>query len=264
MNRYKSIAMSLLLFGAWTSFAQDSFSFYKKEIFVHKHDSMHYRILFPQHFSAEKAYPLVIFLHGAGERGNDNEKQLTHGSFLFTNKEALSKYPAIVLFPQCADNDYWAKVEIDQNGVNKTYDFLYNEAPTLPMNLLIHLINTLFDEINIKKDQVYIMGLSMGAMGVYEILYRKQNTFAAGIAICGGGNTNFAHTFADQVPLWIFHGSQDDVVNPIYSIQMAEAILEAGGYPKFTLFENANHNSWDPAFAQEDLLPWLFSNTKKP
>ncbi|HAG16204.1 MAG TPA: phospholipase [Bacteroidales bacterium] len=264
MKHLKLLIIYLLLFILQTGLAQDSLSSYKKEIFVSKLDSMPYRILFPPHFSAEKSYPLVVFLHGAGERGNDNEKQLIHGSSLFTSPEALANYPSIVLFPQCPSDDYWAKVKIDRNDAKKTFDFLYTKPPTRSMNNLIQLIDKLLDGNYINKDQVYVMGLSMGAMGVYEILYRKPNTFAAGIAICGGGNTHFAKNFAKQTPLWIFHGSRDDVVDPKYSVRMVEAILEAGAYPKFTLFEDANHNSWDPAFAQKEILPWLFSKTRKP
>ena len=113
------------------------------------------------------------------------------------------------------------------------------------------------------KKQVYVMGLSMGGLGTFEILNRKPTTFAAAVPICGGGNPETTTSYATNTALWVFHGAKDDVVSPQLSIGMVSGILNAGGHPNFTLYSNDNHNSWDSAFAEPQLLPWLFSKIKK-
>jgi predicted peptidase len=99
-------------------------------------------------------------------------------------------------------------------------------------------------------------------MGTYELLRREPNIFAAAFAICGGDNTLNVKKYAKKVPLWIFHGAKDDVVPVDHSTVVVEAIKAAGGDPKFTIYPNDNHNSWDDAFAEPQLLPWLFEHSK--
>jgi predicted peptidase len=125
------------------------------------------------------------------------------------------------------------------------------------------LVNKLLREGYIDKKKVYVGGLSMGGMGTFEILYRCPKTFAAAFPICGGGNSEYVGKYAKKVKIWAFHGAKDDVVPPKYSETMANAIKSNGGVIKFTIYPNDNHNSWDSAFAEPDLLPWLFSNIKK-
>jgi predicted peptidase len=102
----------------------------------------------------------------------------------------------------------------------------------------------------------------MGAMGIFELLYRRPETFAAAIAICGAGDPKSVSNYAKNVDLWVFHGAKDDVVVPEYSKEMVEALKNEKANVKFTLYPNANHNSWDSAFAEPELLTWLFSNSK--
>ncbi|HMC01708.1 MAG TPA: hypothetical protein VKN14_11800, partial [Flavobacteriaceae bacterium] len=99
--------------------------------------------------------------------------------------------------------------------------------------------------------------------GTFEILYRKPDMFTAAFAICGAGNPETVKTYANKTELWVFHGAKDDVTNPQFSIDMVSAYLKAGGNPNFTLYADDNHNSWDSAFAEPELLPWLFSKSKK-
>ncbi|QLE02251.1 dienelactone hydrolase family protein [Galbibacter sp. BG1] len=234
---------------------------YEKNNFVKDGDTLRYRIMLPKNFSEDKKYPLVLFLHGAGERGNDNESQLTHGSSLFASEENREKYPAVVIFPQCPKNDYWSNADVDRSDDGVKLVFHDDKEATKPMALTMQLLQQFLDKSFIKKDQVYAIGLSMGGMGTFEILSRKPETFAAAIPICGGGSEEAVTKYVDT-PLWIFHGAQDNVVNPMYSIKMVSALLKAGGHPKFTLFDDANHNSWDPAFSQPDFLSWLFSHQR--
>ena len=211
--------------------------FYKSEMFTKDSDTLRYRIMYPPNYSVDEQYPIILFLHGAGERGHDNKKQLVHGSSLFSSEENRDKFPAFVV------------------GLS----FEYEKGPTKALGLTMALMDSLVAESHIKRDQVYVMGLSMGGMGTFEILYRKPEMFAAAIPICGGGDTAAAKAYAHKVPLWIFHGAQDNVVDPNLSMDMTSKIIEYGGRPNLTIFGDSNHNSWDPAFAEPNLLPWLFS-----
>ncbi len=247
----------MLLMYSLTSFSQSS---YNPKIFKGKEGNLPFQVLKPSNFSEEEKYPLVLFLHGSGERGSDNQKQLVHGSTLFLDNVNQEKHPAIVVFPQCPSGDFWAKV--DFSGGRDSRVFLDTEAPTKSMSLLLQLVDSIISQPFIDKNKIYVGGLSMGGMGTFEILSRRPNLFAAAFPICGGGNPNSAKEYAGKVNLWIFHGAKDDVVYPSYSTDMAIALIKKGYPPKYTLYKNANHNSWDPAFSEPELLPWLFSQTK--
>lgn len=229
------------------------------EQYISEGDTLNYRILYPEGFSEEKEYPLVLFLHGAGERGSDNELQLTHGKELFLQN---SEYPAIVLFPQCPVDQYWAKIKYEEGPEgNRNFEFINEGEPTKPLSLVMGLLDELLESGVVKLDQVYVGGLSMGGMGTFELLARKPDTFAAAIPICGGGNPEAVSNYAGNTELWIFHGAKDNVVPQELSITMANAINAAGGTADLTIYGAANHNSWDPAFAEPNLLKWLFSHS---
>jgi predicted peptidase len=114
----------------------------------------------------------------------------------------------------------------------------------------------------VDKQRIYVSGLSMGGMGTFEMLYRRPDMFAAATPICGNGITQLAESYATKVPVWIFHGSDDKVVSPKHSLNMAKAIIEAGGSPKMTLYENVRHGSWNNAFEEKDFLKWIHSKSK--
>lgn len=236
---------------------------YKQKEFIRDTDTLNYRILYPKNFTETSQYPVVLFLHGAGERGSDNEKQLIHGSTLFANKTVRDSFPAIVIFPQCPADDYWARVDVDRSTYPIKLNFNYENGPTKPMLQVMELMEQMVKKPFVKKEQIYVMGLSMGGMGTFELIFRKPDMFAAAMPICGGGDINSVIEYAKTIPVWVFHGAQDNVVDPQLSIDMVTAILNQGGFPKFTLYDFANHNSWDPAFAEPDLLYWLFSHHKK-
>ncbi|NVO08774.1 MAG: prolyl oligopeptidase family serine peptidase [Bacteroidales bacterium] len=244
-------------------YAQDLLVYERKELIV-GNDTLRYRIMYPLNFDANKKYPLVLFLHGSGERGKDNEAQLIHGGKLFAQDEIRSNFQAIVIFPQCPDNDFWASIkrEKNTNGSN-LFEFNPNSKPTKPMELTIQLVKQTLKEKYIDKKRVYVGGLSMGGMGTFEILYRCPKIFAAAFPICGGGSPEYVGKYAKKVKFWVFHGAKDDVVLPEYSKRMVDAIKEKGGDVNFTIYPNANHNSWDSAFAEPNLFPWLFSIYKK-
>ena len=218
-----------------------------------------YRIMFPINFDATQKYPLVLFLHGAGERGNDNQKQLVHGSRLF--QDSSTRYPAIVVFPQCPAEDYWANVDVDVIDGNRRFTFMADGPATRPLAQVMELVDKLIDQPYTDPARLYVTGLSMGGMGTWELLWRMPGKLAAAAPICGGGNPRAAGEMT-EVPIWAFHGVKDDVVRPHFTMRMIKAVQRAGGTAKVTFFPKANHNSWDPAFATPDYLSWMFSNRK--
>lgn len=238
-------------------------SAFDKGLYVNKTDTLPYRILFPKNFDPTKKYPLIIVLHGAGERGNDNEAEIKYGPKLFLNDTIRQNYPAIVVFPQCPVNSFWSNVKTEQNTTGKyTFNFQEGGDPTAAMHALLGLVDQFLDKPFVNKKQLYIGGLSMGGMGTLEILRRKPNTFAAAFAICGGDNTNNVSKYAKKVPLWIFHGLKDSVVPFDHSQVVVDALKAAGADPKFTIYPTDDHNSWDDAFAEPQLIPWLFAHSK--
>ena len=242
--------------------AQDRELFQRKE-FISENDTLRYRILYPEGFSEAEAYPLIFVLHGAGERGYDNEAQLTHGSDLFLKDSIRKNFPAIVIFPQVETEDYWAKVDVKRDSLPLKFNFKNTEAPTKAMRLLMEFSEEMASEKFIDNNRIYIGGLSMGGMGTFEILSRKPDFFAAAFAICGGADPAIVENYRKGFNIWIFHGEQDNVVPAEFSKTMAREINTHGGNAKLSLYPNDNHNSWDSAFSEPYLLPWLFSNQKK-
>lgn len=237
---------------------------YEKHWFVQNGDTLPYRILFPENYDPAKKYPMVLFLHGRGESGNDNEKQLTHGATLFVRDSIRKKYPAIVVFPQCSADSYWSNVQTVSTGdknAKRTFYFVEGGEPSGAMKLALGLLDNLFGRYRIREKQVYVMGLSMGGMGTFEMAGRRPGIFAAAIPICGGAHPNTAIKL-NKTAWWIFHGAKDNVVLPEYSEKMVSALKKVKAYVKFTLYPEANHNSWDPAFAEPGLLSWLFAQHK--
>lgn len=237
--------------------AQDS-SLYAKHWYISNGDTLPYRIMLPEGYDEMQRYPLVFFLHGAGERGSDNEKQLTHGSGLFAREDVRAKYPAIVVFPQCPRNDYWSNVNITTDSTGKRhFNFREDGPPTKSMTLAMGLLKQLILDYGVDRTRIYAVGLSMGGMGTFEIVRRNPGLFAAAVPICGGAHTATAEGMKD-VSWWVFHGGKDDIVPPVNSRRMVSALYRTGANIWFTQYANANHNSWDPAFKEPVLLTWLF------
>ncbi len=257
----KITALLLLLFMANKNFAQDLGQF-EKLWFIRKGDTIPYRLLLPADYDATKKYPLIFFLHGSGERGKDNEKQLLHGAKFFLNEEVRKNYPAIVVFPQCAQESYWSNVEHQRDSAgNRTFHFLEGGDPTKAMVLAQALLKDLLVKYPVNKQQVYVGGLSMGGMGTFEIVRRNPKLFAAAFPICGGADPGTADKLKN-VSWWVFHGAKDNVVPIAHSEAMVNALKQINAPVKFTVYPEAGHNSWDSAFAEPGLLAWLFSQKK--
>jgi len=257
----KSLLLALLTVISWAIQAQD-LSQYKKEVFSERGQHLNYRILYPEHFSPNKKYPVVLFLHGSGERGNDNEAQLVHGSKLFLKDEVRKDFPAVVIFPQCPKEDYWSSADIDRSQYPLGIIFPEKKATTPAMQLVLDLMDSIKAEKYSDDSRIYVGGLSMGGMGTFEILRLKPDMFAAAFPICGGANPAVVSQYDPKLSIWVFHGAKDNVVLPSYSTDMVIALMKAKMDVKYTLYKDANHNSWDSAFAEPQLLPWLFSKSK--
>jgi predicted peptidase len=131
------------------------------------------------------------------------------------------------------------------------------------MSLVIKFMDEFIKREDVNQNKVYVSGLSMGGMGTFVILNLRPEMFAAATPICGDGDPNSVKNYSKKVPIWIFHGSDDTVVSPKKSLKMANAIIDSGGSPKITFYENVGHDSWNNAFSEEDFLKWIHSKSKK-
>lgn len=243
--------------------ASQDLSMFEKRVFTSSDgQKLLYRILLPEEYDRAKKYPLVLFLHGAGERGSDNDKQLVHGSKQFLDQRVRKKFPAIVVFPQCPEDDFWSSVKFDRNAAPLRFDFDYTSRPA-PVSLLlaVQLVKDLIADESVDTRRVYVTGLSMGGMGTFEAVYRYPDLFAAALPICGGGDT--LHYQRVKTPFWIFHGGSDQVVDPKYSRAMVDKLKDLKVKVKYTEYPGVNHNSWDNAFAERNYLKWMFRKRRR-
>jgi predicted peptidase len=211
-----------------------------------------YRLAKPLHFDPHATYPLILFLHGAGERGKDNRAQLLHVMPELLTPANREKYPCFVVAPQCPAGQKWVDVNWSAH-VHKQ-----PEQPSAAMALTLQLLESLEREFPIDGRRLYVMGLSMGGYGTWDVIARHPQMFAAAVPICGGGDETTAPRFAG-VPVWAFHGAKDNTVPVSRTRKMIEALQQAGGKPRYTEYPDCQHNSWDSAIHEPDLLPWLFA-----
>ncbi len=256
----KITIFNLLLLHSLLALAQDGFQARIYE--TKKGQKLPYQILYPENYNRHHKYPLVLVLHGAGERGADNQKQLVHGSKLFLSDNNRRQFPAIVIFPQCPVDSYWMSGKIDRSKQPIELSFDYPKAPNWPLKAAVELVKKLSKKEAVDKKRIYITGLSMGGMGTFEALARYPKLFAAAAPICGGGNLEMTKKYANKVPLWIFHGAEDGVVKVQNSRDMYAALRANAANVKYTEYPGVNHNSWDNAFAESEFLPWMFSHVK--
>jgi len=225
--------------------------------FVNKNgEKLNYRLLVPDYDTIRK-FPLVIFLHGSGERGDNNESQLKWGVLNFATDQAMSLHPTYVIAPQCPENEQWSNFK--RNKSNR--ELSLNSEPGKQMELLIALINEFVKKNPIDKNRIYITGLSMGGYGTYDAIERYPDLFAAAVPVCGAGDSSRAASIA-HIPIWIFHGANDTAVNPLYSLDMFNALVDASSHPGYTQYPQVGHFSWLKAYSDPNLMAWLFRQRK--
>ena len=211
-----------------------------------------YRLLKPKGFDPKKSYPLVIFFHGAGERGTDNVAQLKNAVKAFASDDIMTKYPCFVIAPQCPQNQQW---------VNTPWTAPEHTMPVNPsqsMAAAFELLDAIRNEFPIDPARIYVTGISMGGFGTWDALQRHPELFAAGVPVCGGGDTALAPRLA-RMPLWVFHGGKDGVVKTKRSQDMVAALKAAGGQPKYDEYPGVDHWCWDRVYATKELYEWLFA-----
>lgn len=251
-SRLSILLIVLFYFGSISnSFSQSSLFSFEKYISPNG-DTLNYRQLMSDYDPITK-YPLVIFLHGSGERGNDNKAQLKWGVMNFASSQNMKNHPSIVIAPQCPKDMSWGNFSYE--------DMTLQPTPTEPMKLLMELISQSIQNLPIDTSRIYITGLSMGGFGTFDAISRNPNLFAAAVPVCGGGDVSKSELIS-HIPMWIFHGALDRTVNPSLSRNMVEAITKAGGNPGYTQYPEAGHFSWIAAYSDTMLMEWLYSQRK--
>ena len=230
----------------------DSFEFLSYEKDGNK---LPYRFLKPAKIEAGKTYPLLIFLHGAGERGDDNKAQLKH-SVADIVKLASEKHPFFMIAPQCPKDKRWVEVDWGANSHSMP------EKPSVPLSLLIDVINKVSKDFPVDPKRIYVMGISMGGFGTWDAISRYPGMFAAAIPVCGGGDTDQAEKLV-KIPIWVFHGAADTVVKTQRSRDMVEAVKKTGGELKYTEYPGVGHGSWGQTFSNPEVIEWIFSQSGK-
>lgn len=184
---------------------------------------------------AHTRWPLLVFLHGIGERGTDVARVRRIGLPKYI--DAGHALPFVVVAPQCPDDEWWNLPAVEA------------------------FIADMVQRYRIDPDRVYLTGLSMGGFGAWALAARHPERYAAVIPICGGGETKWAPRLRD-LPIWAFHGALDEVVPAKRSQDMVDAITAAGGSPKLTIYADAKHDSWTATYANPEIYTWLLSHRR--
>lgn len=231
---------------------------FERHLFVGKRSArLPYRLLRPAGVVRGERYPLVLFLHGAGERGSDNNKQLKWCVNDFAKPSVRSEHPCFVVAPQCAKGGKWVDTPWDED---RSHPMPAEPSPS--MGALIGLLDRLENELPVDQSRIYLGGLSMGGYGTWDLLARRPKRFAAAFPICGGGDPSAAKSFA-HVPIWVFHGSGDEIVPIARSHEMVDALQSAGAKSvRFSNYQGVGHHSWINAFAEPELFDWLFAQRR--
>ena len=196
---------------------------------------MSYLRSLPRNYDEQDAWPLVLFLHGAGERGNDLELVKKHGPPKLI--EEGKDFPFILVSPQCRKDVWWEPIE------------------------LTALLDQIVKTHNVDKDRIYVTGLSMGGFGSWRLAAYTPKRFAAIAPICGGGETYWTRRFS-HLPVWAFHGAKDTGVPPERSQAMVDALKKEGGKPKLTIYPDARHDSWTETYNNPRFYEWLMKQER--
>lgn len=221
--------------------------------------SLPYRLYKPLNYNSQQSYPLVLFLHGSGERGNDNYLQISKhcvADYLADSNNS-AKYPCFILAPQCPAKENW--IENWGNGPGaETNPSLSDE-----LDMVMDNIAQLKREFSIDAKRVYVIGLSMGGYGAWGLIGRYPDTFAAAVPMSSGGDSRTTLVLKDK-PIWAFHSEDDSTVYVENSREMIKNIKFVGGNPKYTEYPaslHLGHGCWETTYARDDLFPWLFSQS---
>jgi len=220
--------------------------------------SMPYRLFIPSEYNANTSYPLVLFLHGAGERGADNDAQLNanRGATLWAETTNQDSYPCFVVAPQCPTTGKWVNTDWSLGSYSITDIPMSTE-----LKMVKDIIDTLETQYNIDASRLYITGLSMGGYGTWDFILRYPTMFKAAIPMCGAGDPSKA-SLISTLPLWVFHGNEDGAVPVSGSRDMVNAINALGfnnREPFYTEYNKDHVSAYETALAEPNLVSWLFT-----
>ena len=197
-----------------------------------------YLLFLPEDYGKKTGgWPLIMFLHGAGERGSDIEKVKIHGLPKIVAKQ--KDFPFIVVSPQCPQEKWWPD----------------------EVELLINLLDDIVNKYDVDKKRIYLTGLSMGGYGTWHLACVYPDRFAAIAPICGGGEPLLAARLKN-IPVWAFHGAKDPVVPVKNSQEMVNAVKSCGGNAKLTVYPKAQHDSWTRTYDNKKLYEWFLKQCK--
>lgn len=227
----------------------------EKSIFVYGNDTLLYQFRQPESIESGKKYPVVLFLHGAFQRGNDNESQMQDVPPLLLPQNGGKYYPCFILAPQVPVNEQW--VNVDWHDSSEIMPSTISNVEMLTMKLLDSLKNN----ISIDTNRIYVTGVSMGGFGTWDLICRFPQKFAAAVPVAGGGDENQSAQLA-SIPIWAFHGDEDEVIYPFRSVNMVNAVNSSGGNAHLTIYQNVGHWGWDFTYMNEQFYNWMFSQTR--
>jgi len=270
------VAMCMLLSMACISadeIANPAAEVMTKEMFVSSDNTtLPYRLYVPEDYNAEKEYSFLLFLHGAGNCGNDNESQVSvhtgllnriiTGETVTYNGEAIdASREFIIVAPQCPNGSQWVDTSW---SVKPDPSYKLDEVPqSRHMTAVVELIGEMQSQYNLNPSRMYLTGLSMGGFGAWDLLMRYPDLFAAAIPLGGAGDPSKADIIKNT-PVWTFHQLHDPTVASDGTVAMVKVLVEAGAEVKFTPYFDGVHNAWAKGYAEPELLQWLYSHTKDP
>ena len=217
---------------------------------------LNYRFHAPAKVEPGKTYPLVLLLHGAGERGDDNLAQLKWGADELVNWFKAKGEEFYFVAGQVPNGKRW--VEVDWSAT----DHAMLPAPSESMAKLIGLVEHLFRTAAVDRSRVYVTGISMGGYGTWDLICRKPAWFAAAMPICGGGDPHQAWRIR-ELPIWAFHGDADQAVPVCRSRQMTAALWAVNGNNRYREYPGCGHNVWSTTYGDKAVLDWFFGNRRK-
>jgi predicted peptidase len=216
--------------------------------------SLPYRLFRPADLRKDAKYPMLVFLHGAGERGTDNASQLTWGGKVLA-EAVQAEEKCFVIAPQCPPERQW----VNTPWANGSYSVdAVKESDELRM--VVEIVKSVSKESSIDPVRVYVMGLSMGGFGTWDLITRHPDLFAAAVPICGGGDPYKAKAISAKV--WAFHGAADNVVPTGGTREMIDALKQAKKDPKYSEYPGVGHASWVNAWNEKELIEWLLRQKK--
>jgi len=220
---------------------------FRKNVFVNKKgERIPYRLYVPTTYSKTQRYPLIVWLHGGGGRGTDNVLQISRddlkGTHFWISPENQKTFPVFVFVPQCPTNEMWADPDLNQ--------------PSKPLQLAIEALNAVEKEFSIDPDRIYLAGQSLGGLGVWALMQLYPERWAAALVL--SAFDTFTNTDAlVQVPVWVFQGDADRNVPVTLVRQMMVQMKKLHANFRYTEYHKVDHDVWNEAFAEPDLIPWL-------